>query len=86
MEGIVAGKIIDVFTMNEDIFFQSIQEVLNEPSYRMNMQRLAMLHRDQQMKPLDNAIFWIEFVMRHKGAAHLRTESCTNCPCIPITL
>ncbi|KAK9542470.1 hypothetical protein VZT92_000330 [Zoarces viviparus] len=70
-----AGKIIDIFSMNEDIFFQGIQEVLNEPSYRMNMQRLSGLHRDQPMKPLDTALFWIEFVMRHKGAAHLRTES-----------
>ncbi|KAG7242535.1 hypothetical protein INR49_020248, partial [Caranx melampygus] len=70
-----AGKIIDIFTMNEDIFFQGIQEVLTEPSYRMNMQRLSRLHRDQPMPPLDTALFWIEFVMRHKGAAHLRTES-----------
>ncbi|XP_040899052.1 UDP-glucuronosyltransferase 2A1-like isoform X1 [Toxotes jaculatrix] len=70
-----AGKIIDIFTMNEDIFFQGVQEVLNEPSYIMNMQRLSRLHRDQPMKPLDTALFWIEFVMRHKGAAHLRTES-----------
>uniref|UniRef100_A0A672INK7 UDP-glucuronosyltransferase n=1 Tax=Salarias fasciatus TaxID=181472 RepID=A0A672INK7_SALFA len=70
-----AGKIMDIFTMNEDIFFQGVQEVLTEPSYRNNMQRLSRLHRDQPTKPLDNAIFWIEFVMRHKGAAHLRTES-----------
>ncbi|XP_050934306.1 UDP-glucuronosyltransferase 2A2, partial [Lates calcarifer] len=70
-----AGKLIDIFTINEDIFFQGIQEVLTEPSYRTNMQRLFRLHRDQPMKPLDNALFWIEFVMRHKGAAHLRTES-----------
>ncbi|XP_045889246.1 UDP-glucuronosyltransferase 2A1-like [Micropterus dolomieu] len=70
-----AGKIIDIFTMNEDTFFQGIQEVLNEPSYKKNMQRLSRLHRDQPMKPLDTALFWIEFVMRHKGAAHLRTES-----------
>ncbi|XP_042343848.1 UDP-glucuronosyltransferase 2B1-like [Plectropomus leopardus] len=70
-----AGKMIDIFSMNEDIFFQGIQEVLNEPSYRMNMQRLSRLHRDQPMKPLDTALFWLEFVMRHKGAAHLRTES-----------
>ncbi|XP_059208431.1 UDP-glucuronosyltransferase 2A3-like [Centropristis striata] len=70
-----AGKILDIFSLNEDIFFQGVQEVLNEPSYRMNMQRLSRLHRDQPMKPLDTALFWIEFVMRHKGAAHLRTES-----------
>ncbi|TWW67478.1 UDP-glucuronosyltransferase 1-10 [Takifugu flavidus] len=61
--------------MTEEIFFQGIQEVLNDPSYRMNMQRLSRLHRDAPMKPMDSALFWIEFVMRHKGAAHLRTES-----------
>ncbi|XP_051800939.1 UDP-glucuronosyltransferase 2A2-like isoform X3 [Acanthochromis polyacanthus] len=70
-----AGKIVDFSTMNEDIFFQAIQKVLTEPSYRMNMQRLSRLHRDQPIKPMDNALFWIEFVMRHKSAAHLRTES-----------
>ena len=56
-------------------FLKAIQEVLNEPSYRTNMQRLSRLHRDTPMKPMDTALFWIEFVMRHKGAAHLRTES-----------
>merc|ERR1719228_1231513 len=61
--------------MTKDIFLQGIKEVLHEPSYRNNMQRLSRLHRDTPMKPLDSAIFWIEFVMRHKGAAHLRTES-----------
>ena len=70
-----AGKIIDFFTLNEHTFLQGIQEVLNDPTYATNMQRLSRLHRDQPMKPLDTALFWIEFVMRHKGAAHLRTES-----------
>eukprot|EP00064_Thunnus_orientalis_P022816 superscaffoldBa00008041_g23036 len=71
-----AAKILTINTVDKDnSFLKAIQEVLNDPSYRMNMQRLSRLHRDQPMKPLDNALFWIEFVMRHKGAAHLRTES-----------
>ncbi|KAM9860579.1 UDP-glucuronosyltransferase 2A1-like [Aulostomus maculatus] len=71
-----AAEIITLATVDKDgNFLKAVQEVLNEPSYRMNMQRLSRLHRDQPVKPLDNAIFWIEFVMRHKGAAHLRTES-----------
>ncbi|XP_030018375.1 UDP-glucuronosyltransferase 2C1-like isoform X3 [Sphaeramia orbicularis] len=70
------AQILELSTVDKDNnFLKAVEEVLNDPSYRMNMQRLSRLHRDQPMKPLDNALFWIEFVMRHKGAAHLRTES-----------
>ncbi|XP_015247245.1 PREDICTED: UDP-glucuronosyltransferase 2C1-like [Cyprinodon variegatus] len=71
-----AAKIITLATVDkEDTFLKAVKEVLTDPSYRMNMQRLSRLHRDQPMKPIDTALFWIEFVMRHKGAAHLKTES-----------
>ncbi|XP_076012375.1 UDP-glucuronosyltransferase 2C1-like [Genypterus blacodes] len=69
------AKMLTVDILDKDTFLKAIQEVLHEPSYRTNMQKLSRLHRDQPMHPLDLAIFWIEFVMRHKGAAHLRTES-----------
>ncbi|XP_049895559.1 UDP-glucuronosyltransferase 2A2-like, partial [Epinephelus moara] len=69
------AEVMDISELDRKTFQTVIQEVLNEPSYTVNMQRLSRLHRDQPVKPLDRAIFWIEFVMRHKGAAHLRTES-----------
>ncbi|XP_035483376.2 UDP-glucuronosyltransferase 2B13-like [Scophthalmus maximus] len=70
------AKILTLATVDKSTnFIEAIEEVLNEPSYRMNMQRLSWLHRDQPTTPLDKALFWIEFVMRHRGAAHLRTES-----------
>ncbi|XP_056621930.1 UDP-glucuronosyltransferase 2C1-like [Triplophysa dalaica] len=69
------AKTVDFGTVDKNSFLETVKEVLYEPSYRENMQRLSRLHRDVPVKPLDNAIFWIEFVMRHKGAAHLRTES-----------
>ncbi|XP_061621641.1 UDP-glucuronosyltransferase 2A2-like isoform X2 [Phyllopteryx taeniolatus] len=59
----------------DDNFLKALQEVLTNPTYRNNMQRLSRLHSDQPIPPIDNALFWIEFVMRYKGAAHLRTES-----------
>ncbi|KAM4592400.1 UDP-glucuronosyltransferase 2A2-like [Odontesthes bonariensis] len=71
-----AAKMLTLATVDKDEnFLKAIQEVLNEPSYRMNMQRLSRLHRDQPMRPMDAALFWIEFVMRHKGAAHLKAQS-----------
>lgn len=44
-------------------------------SYRTNMQRLSAVHRDQPVTPLSTAVFWVEFVMRHGGARHLRLAS-----------
>uniref|UniRef100_A0A3Q3IMV4 UDP-glucuronosyltransferase n=1 Tax=Monopterus albus TaxID=43700 RepID=A0A3Q3IMV4_MONAL len=70
------AEILTINTVDKDNnFLKALKEVLTEPSYKINMQRLSRLHRDKPMKPLDNALFWIEFVIRHKGAAHLRTES-----------
>lgn len=37
--------------------------------------RLSRIQHDQPMRPLDEAVFWIEFVMRNKGAKHLRVQS-----------
>lgn len=44
-------------------------------SYKSNMQRLSSIHRDQPVTPLDTAVYWVEFVMRHGGAKHLRLAS-----------
>ncbi|KAM7370387.1 hypothetical protein PAMP_009940 [Pampus punctatissimus] len=70
-----AAKVLDATKLNRQNFLEAIQEVLHNPSYRANMKRLSALHRDKPMHPLDTALYWIEFVMRHKGASHLCTES-----------
>ncbi|XP_059362129.1 UDP-glucuronosyltransferase 2A1-like [Carassius carassius] len=69
------AKILSIATLDQKTLHAAIQNVISDPSYRLNMQRLSHLHRDTPVKPLDSALFWIEFVMRHKGAAHLRSES-----------
>ncbi|XP_056308168.1 UDP-glucuronosyltransferase 2A3-like [Danio aesculapii] len=69
------AKIVDIATLDRAVFLEALKEVLHNPFYRENMQRLSKLHHDQPMKPLDRAIFWIEFVIRNKGAPHLRGQS-----------
>ncbi|XP_038670121.1 UDP-glucuronosyltransferase 2A1-like [Scyliorhinus canicula] len=70
-----AAKVIDITTLLSSDLLQTINEVINNTSYRDNMQKLSALHRDQPESPMERAIFWIEYVARHKGAAHLRSES-----------
>ncbi len=69
------AKLVDIAELNRTMFLQALEEVLYNPFYKENMQRLSKLHHDQPMKPLDRAVFWIEFVMRNRGAPHLRTQS-----------
>lgn len=33
------------------------------------------VYRDHPMKPIDQAIYWIEYVIRNGGAKHLKSES-----------
>ncbi|KAK5602599.1 hypothetical protein CRENBAI_007436 [Crenichthys baileyi] len=70
-----AAKIIQLADVNGHNFEKAIKELLYNVSYRQNMQKLSSLHRDQPMSPMDQATFWVEYVMRHKGAPHLRTEA-----------
>ncbi|XP_033181153.1 UDP-glucuronosyltransferase 2C1-like [Mastacembelus armatus] len=67
--------IVDIAMLDRHIFAEALMTVLYNKSYRENMQMLSRLHRDQPMKPLDQAVFWIEYVIRHKGARHLKAHS-----------
>ncbi|XP_045644982.1 UDP-glucuronosyltransferase 2A3-like isoform X1 [Ursus americanus] len=63
---------VNINTMTSEDLLTALRTVINEPSYKENATRLSRIHHDQPVKPLDRAVFWIEFVMRHKGAKHLR--------------
>ena len=39
------------------------------------MEQVSALMHDQIDEPLDRAIYWIEYVIRHQGAPHLRNSS-----------
>nr|XP_046252999.1 UDP-glucuronosyltransferase 2C1-like [Scatophagus argus] len=70
------AETVEVTTLDVESLTSTLKNILNpEKPYKQNMHKLSELHRDKPLKPIDSAIFWVEYVMRHKGAAHLRTES-----------
>ncbi|XP_013375348.1 PREDICTED: UDP-glucuronosyltransferase 1-8 isoform X3 [Chinchilla lanigera] len=72
METRGAGVNLNVLEMTADDLEDALKKVIYDKSYKENIMRLSSLHKDRPIEPLDLAVFWVEFVMRHKGAPHLR--------------
>ncbi|XP_028560967.2 UDP-glucuronosyltransferase 2C1-like isoform X1 [Podarcis muralis] len=66
---------LDIHTMKTEDLVDAVNTVIHNATYKENAMRLSQIHHDQPIKPLDRAVFWIEFVMRHKGAKHLRAAA-----------
>ncbi|NWV82284.1 UD11 glucuronosyltransferase, partial [Dasyornis broadbenti] len=67
-----AGLTLNILEMTSEDISTALKAVINEKKYKDNIQRLSDLHLDRPIHPLDLAVHWVEFVMRHKGAPHLR--------------
>uniref|UniRef100_A0A8C8RLW3 UDP-glucuronosyltransferase n=1 Tax=Pelusios castaneus TaxID=367368 RepID=A0A8C8RLW3_9SAUR len=67
-----AGVTLNIIEMTSKDLSDALNAVINEKSYKENINRLSALHLDRPIHPLDLAVHWVEFVMRHKGAPHLR--------------
>ncbi|EGW05453.1 UDP-glucuronosyltransferase 2A3 [Cricetulus griseus] len=66
---------VNLNTMTSEDLLSALKAIINEPYYKENAMRLSRIHHEQPVKPLDKAVFWIEFVMRNKGAKHLRVAA-----------
>uniref|UniRef100_A0A7N9AM22 glucuronosyltransferase n=1 Tax=Mastacembelus armatus TaxID=205130 RepID=A0A7N9AM22_9TELE len=68
-----AGVILDIYSISTESLLWALNEVINDTRYRECVQKLSVLHRDRPVDPLDLSVYSTEFVMRHKGAKHLKS-------------
>ncbi|KAK5642859.1 hypothetical protein RI129_009026 [Pyrocoelia pectoralis] len=59
----------------EDSLDYALGELLNNPKYSRNVKQRSKIMHDQPMRPLDTAIYWIEYVIRYQGADHLKSTA-----------
>ncbi|XP_049859780.1 UDP-glycosyltransferase UGT5-like [Schistocerca gregaria] len=60
-------------SITKDVVLKAIRTILGDPKYRENMKKLSAVYREHQAESLPKAIWWIEYVLRHNGAPHLRS-------------
>ncbi|XP_031329001.1 UDP-glucuronosyltransferase 2B19-like isoform X2 [Photinus pyralis] len=66
---------IDTETLTSEDLKKMIIEVAENPKYRKRVEEIRELLFDVPATGLEKAIWWIEYVIRHKGAAHLRSPA-----------
>lgn len=68
----VKGEILD---LTEAKLTTLVRRILDEPLYIKKAKELSNVFRDQPETSLERAIFWTEYILRHKGAYHLRSAA-----------
>ncbi|CAL8088550.1 unnamed protein product [Orchesella dallaii] len=66
----IKGEILD---LTQDKLEPLIRRILEDPRYMSKAKELSRIFRDQPETSLERAIYYSEYVMRHKGAYHLRS-------------
>ncbi|KAH8243368.1 hypothetical protein KR032_006933 [Drosophila birchii] len=66
------GLVLKLKEMTSQEFNSTVLRLLTEKSFAEAAKARAVLYRDRPMKPLETAIWWTEYILRHKGATHMR--------------
>ncbi|KAM7143127.1 2-hydroxyacylsphingosine 1-beta-galactosyltransferase isoform 1-T5 [Molossus nigricans] len=66
------GIMLEWKTVTEVELHEALVKVINDPSYRRRARQLSEIHRDQPGHPVERTVYWIEYILRHRGAHHLR--------------
>ncbi|XP_065199764.1 UDP-glucosyltransferase 2-like [Planococcus citri] len=66
------GIYVDYFSMNKESLIDAIEEITKNNKYRENIIKWSKIIQDRPMSPLDEALYWTEYVLKHQGAPHLR--------------
>ncbi|XP_045540089.1 UDP-glycosyltransferase UGT5 [Papilio machaon] len=69
------GVRLDFEELTEEKLKKALLDVAGNESYRNNIVRLRNLMQDQPQKPLERTIWWLEYILRHGGAKHLRSPA-----------
>lgn len=59
--------------ITKEIVVKTVKEILEDSYYKENVEKISQIFKDRPMSPLDTAVYWVEYVIRHNGAPQLRS-------------
>lgn len=67
------GLKVDYSTLDEETFSAAVHEVLNNKKFRDNVKKFAELYKDRPHTVQDTVKYWVDYVIRHRGAKHMQS-------------
>lgn len=65
------GLSLSLRQFNERSLAMALNDLLATTQYRNEAKLKSRIFRDQQNTPMEKAVYWVEHVIRYKGAKHL---------------
>ncbi|KAG7522110.1 UDP-glucuronosyltransferase-like [Solea senegalensis] len=69
------AETLNIHDVTTDKLLAAVNKIIRDKSYKERIVELSHIHLDRPLQPMEQAVFWTEFVIRHKGAAHLRVAA-----------
>ncbi|XP_055841021.1 UDP-glucosyltransferase 2-like [Episyrphus balteatus] len=66
---------LDFATMTTKDIVNAIKKVIENQQMRENAKRKSIEYQDRPMRPLDTAVWWVEYVLRNPDPSHLRSPA-----------
>ncbi|XP_072386200.1 UDP-glucosyltransferase 2 isoform X1 [Diabrotica undecimpunctata] len=66
---------LDFSTLTAEKLLWAIRQVIYNSKYKEEVKKRQYLLRDQPETPLQKAVYWTEYVIRHDGAKHLQSPA-----------
>ncbi|CAH1790710.1 unnamed protein product [Owenia fusiformis] len=70
-----SGKTVLLTEMTSERLSNAMKEVIGDKRYKENANKAADIYHSQPIDPKKKVMYWIEYVIKHKGALHLRSDA-----------
>lgn len=66
------AKVLDWNSLSVDNLISAVHDIIDDPTYAQKAKEMGHNFRDRPMTPLDTAVWWTEYALRHRNASHMR--------------
>ncbi|XP_066150075.1 UDP-glucosyltransferase 2-like isoform X2 [Euwallacea fornicatus] len=66
---------VDYEDISKERLLGAARKLLEDPRYAANAKQISEDYKDRPLSPMETAVYWVEYVIRHKGAPRLSSAA-----------